>query len=89
MTVYEVLKQNIQILEGMRIPAGEQNLWDAVQAVLANTRACVSAMEQDQAKQEQEAPAAEKRREAEREEAEKQETGEGQAEEIGTGETGN
>lgn len=76
MTVYEVLKQNIQILEGMRIPAGERNLWDAVQAVLANTQACVSAMEQDRERQEAQA-------------AEKQETGEGQAEEIGTGETGN
>lgn len=71
MTVYEVLKQNIQILEGMRIPAGERNLWDAIQAVLTNEKACISAMER------------------EREEAEKQETGEGQAEEIGTGETGN
>ena len=71
MTVYEVLKQNIQILEGMRIPAGERNLWDAIQAVLTNEKACISAMER------------------EREEAEKQETGEGQAEEIGTGEPGN
>lgn len=80
MTVYEVLKQNIQILEGMRIPAGERNLWDAIQAVLANEKACMEAIERTEA---------EKRREAEREEAEKQETGEGQAEEIGTGETGN
>ena len=71
MTVYEVLKQNIQILEGMRIPAGERNLWDAIQAVLTNEKACISAMER------------------EREEAEKQETGEGQAEEIGTGDPGN
>ena len=78
MTVYEVLKQNIQILEGMRIPAGEQNLWDAIQAVLTNEKACVSAMEQDRAKQEQEAPA-----------AEKPETENGQAEEIGTGDPGN
>ena len=60
MTIYEVLKRNIRILEGMRIPAGERNLWDAIQAVLTNEKACISAMEQDRAKQEQEAPAAEK-----------------------------
>lgn len=76
MTIFEVLKQNIRILEGMRIPAGERNLWDAIQAVLANTRACVSAMEQDRERQEAQA-------------AETPETWEGQAEEIGTGETGN
>lgn len=76
MTIYEVQQENIRILEGMRIPAGERNLWDAVQAVLANTRACVSAMEQDRERQKAQA-------------AETPETEDGQAEEIGTGETGN
>ena len=45
MTIYEVLKQNTRILEGMRIPAGERNLWDAIQAVLDNDRNCIAAIE--------------------------------------------
>ena len=79
MTIYEVQQENIRILEQLRIPP-EEGIFRAVRGVIQNCRACMEAIERTEA---------EKRREAEREEAEKPETGEGQAEEIGTGETGN
>lgn len=51
MTIYEVLKQNIEILENLRIPAKERELWGAMQQVLQNEQMCVAAMEEAERKQ--------------------------------------
>ena len=45
-TIREVLQQNIGILENLRIPAREKEIWTAIQAVLYNEKVCVEAMEQ-------------------------------------------
>lgn len=60
MTVYEVLKQNIRILEGMRIPVGERAIWDAVQGVLQNELACLDAMRRADAEKAEQTEQAEK-----------------------------
>ena len=53
LSVMDVLKMNLSILEGMRIPVGERQIWEAVQGVMQNERACIQAME-EQARKAQE-----------------------------------
>ena len=41
LSVLEVLKINMNILENMRIPIGERQIWDGIQGVMQNERACI------------------------------------------------
>lgn len=56
MSVLDVLKVNMGILNQMRIPIGEKQIWEAVQAVMQNEAACIEAMEKEQKKQDEEKP---------------------------------
>lgn len=56
MSVLDVLKVNMGILNQMRIPIGEKQIWEAVQAVMQNELACIEAMEKEQKKQDEEKP---------------------------------
>ena len=49
MTVYQVLQENITILERLRIPATEEEIWRGVRAAIQNCRACMNAIEQSEA----------------------------------------
>ena len=46
MTIYDVLKENIKVLESMRISTKELELWNAIQTVLQNEQVCIQAMEE-------------------------------------------
>lgn len=50
LSVLEVLKMNMNILENMRIPIGERQIWDGIQGVMQNERACIEAMEEQERK---------------------------------------
>lgn len=50
MSVIDVLRENVRILNGMRIPVSEREIWNAVAGVCQNTQACIDAMEQAEAK---------------------------------------
>ena len=49
MTIYEVQMENIRILEQLRIPATEEEIFRAVRGVIQNCRACVEAIERSEA----------------------------------------
>lgn len=55
MTIYDVLKQDVQVLESLRIPTCETDLWNAIQIVLHNEKICIEAMEKQQKQQENKA----------------------------------
>lgn len=61
MTIYDVLKQDVQILESLRIPARETELWNAIQSVLQNEQVCIGAMEQAEQRKAMEAEECEDR----------------------------
>lgn len=54
MSVLDVLKVNMGILNQMRIPIGEKQIWEAVQAVMQNEMACIEAMEKEDARKQEE-----------------------------------
>ena len=54
MSVLDVLKVNMGILNQMRIPIVEKQIWEAVQAVMQNEMACIEAMEKEAAKKQEE-----------------------------------
>ena len=49
MSVLDVLRMNVNILNPMRIPLEEKQIWDGIQAVLQNEQACIEAMEKEAA----------------------------------------
>ena len=51
MSVLDVLRMNVNILNPMRIPLEEKQIWDGIQAVLQNEQACIEAMEKEAAAQ--------------------------------------
>lgn len=53
MSVLDVLKVNMGILNQLRIPIGEKQIWEAVQAVMQNEIACIEAMEKEAAKKQE------------------------------------
>lgn len=50
LSVLEVLKMNMNILKNMRIPTEERKIWDGIQGVMQNERACIEAMEEQERK---------------------------------------
>ena len=49
MTIYDILKSDIDKLRGIRVPVEEQALYHQVSEVLEDLRACVNAIEQSDA----------------------------------------
>lgn len=49
LSVLEVLRMNMGIMERVRIPIGERQIWEAMQAVMQNEQACITAMEEQEA----------------------------------------
>lgn len=45
LSVLDVLKVNVNILSGIRIPISEKQIWEAVNGVMQNEIACIQAME--------------------------------------------
>ena len=48
MTIVEVLKQNIAMLERVSIPVTDEKLWNIIRSVLHNEKACIEVIEQAQ-----------------------------------------
>lgn len=48
MTIVEVLKQNIAMLERVSIPVTDEKLWNTIRSVLHNEKACIEVIEQAQ-----------------------------------------
>ena len=49
LSVLEVLRMNMGIMAQVRIPIGERQIWEAMQAVMQNEQACITAMEEQEA----------------------------------------
>lgn len=49
MSVADVLKENLRILNELRIPVSEREIWGAVAGVVQNTKLCIEAMERAEA----------------------------------------
>lgn len=45
LSVMDVLKENVKILNGLRIPVSEREIWVSVSGVIQNTQLCIDAME--------------------------------------------